>query len=63
MDAENEDLIIYIRQDVDGFVWRIGDCSLEHVSTFPALGYVQVITFKTTGAYTVFSSERKLQHS
>ena len=45
MDAENKVFMIYIRQDVDGFVWRIGDCSLEHVSTFPALGYVQVINY------------------
>jgi len=30
-----------IRQDVDGFVWKIKDCAMEHVNAFPALGYVQ----------------------
>jgi hypothetical protein len=32
---------LVIRSDVDGLVLRVGDNKLDHVSTFPALGYVQ----------------------
>ena len=31
------------RSDVDGIVLKVEDNKLEHVCTFPALGYVQVI--------------------
>jgi len=30
-----------IRHDVDGLVWKVEDCKLQHVASFPALGYVQ----------------------
>ena len=29
------------RHDVDGLVWRVGVDSVEHIATFPAMGYVQ----------------------
>ena len=32
---------IIARHDVDGLVWRLGQDNIEHVATFPALGYVQ----------------------
>ena len=31
------------RSDVDGIVLKVEDNKLDHVCTFPALGYVQVI--------------------
>ena len=32
---------ICTRHDVDGAVWKVGGDAVEHVATFPALGYVQ----------------------